>query len=1030
MRQALSTAIFGIAFALGPGPLHAGWVEPDGTVVLKIEQSRPIDAAADPRSIANRAVMNAFRQYYQKKHRRPIRIISHQQLKIEGAYLDSPTLLAIAGGTAPDVLGCFFRRSDTYIRQGFLYPLDEFIAKLTPEEQAELDPAAFARLPEAVRQRRYLRVTRPTYPVVRREGPDGKPRTWFLPYSRSVSVLMYRKDTLASYGVAPGKWVYKPKPKFGSRTFKEIFAEAGLRPDRWVDGNGKPLDWGASRACRTWGEIEPRNWKELFELCCQIHDPDNGVKAFQLSKGPVASFVLFKFLYGAGSRALEQDAQGRWRCAFDDDGAADAVLFYRLLCKFRYVDAGGKPREGVAWRGSGTYWSEGKVGLLYQSLNDELLAELNPDIVGVGGNPRGPSGVFATMFNAGGFGIFSKIEDPIVREAAFEYAWFFGSLEAARIRTEVYVRQGFAKFVHPDLLRRFGFSEYLPEISHGLQQVYDSALEHGIPEPYGRNCQFVYHEITKPLDKVLYYPDKRWDALSPEQKRIVTLDALAIGVRDTEEKIIGRVEPDVRRFRNFVALIVAIVMLVIFVLMFIYISRTFTVRAGGMARGGVAGKSRRWAYLIMVPALGTILLWQYVPLVRGITIAFMDYRIVGQSEWVWLGNFADALFDPGFWRALMRSVYYVMLTLTLTFLPPILLAILLQEVPKGKVLFRVIYYLPAVTTGLIIMFLWRGMYEPGENGMLNRVMMSVNLWPAWAAAASKWGLLALASLVLWVLLRIPMQMQEQEMPRRAVWAVPLFTATLVAAYFALGVVVEGQSIVAVPCKALMASLLVAGLWHGVRKVLHLPDDYLPGRVFWTLPFVVMAGATVWLVASAVGEAGPAGTLDAVKDWLGSAWAVKPSQWLNDPDLALFCCVLPQMWAGMGPGCLIYLAALKSIPDDLYEAADLDGAGFLGKIRHVVFPILKPLIIIQFIAAFIHAFRAVQFIFAVSGRGPSGSTNVLGLEIFYNSFVFLKFGLAAAMAWMLGAFLIGFTVFQLRILTRLQFTTSESQKLKT
>ena len=57
----------------------------------------------------------------------------------------------------------------------------------------------------------------------------------------------------------------------------------------------------------------------------------------------------------------------------------------------------------------------------------------------------------------------------------------------------------------------------------------------------------------------------------------------------------------------------------------------------------------------------------------------------------------------------------------------------------------------------------------------------------------------------------------------------------------------------------------------------------------------------------------------------------PYRWLGDSNTAMLACVLPIVWAGMGPGCLIYLAALKGIPDDYYEAADMDGAGFLDKI---------------------------------------------------------------------------------------------------
>ena len=110
---------------------------------------------------------------------------------------------------------------------------------------------------------------------------------------------------------------------------------------------------------------------------------------------------------------------------------------------------------------------------------------------------------------------------------------------------------------------------------------------------------------------------------------------------------------------------------------------------------------------------------------------------------------------------------------------------------------------------------------------------------------------------------------------------------------------------------------------------------------------------------------------------------------------MLCVILPVVWAGAGPGSIIYLAALKSIPDEMYEAADVDGAGIWTKIRHVVFPMLKPLIIINFVGAFIGAFKAMENVFVMTGGGPNYATHVIGLDIWYNAFMYLKFGFATA-----------------------------------
>lgn len=134
---------------------------------------------------------------------------------------------------------------------------------------------------------------------------------------------------------------------------------------------------------------------------------------------------------------------------------------------------------------------------------------------------------------------------------------------------------------------------------------------------------------------------------------------------------------------------------------------------------------------------------------------------------------------------------------------------------------------------------------------------------------------------------------------------------------------------------------------------------------------------------------------------------------------MLCCVLPMIWAGMGPGCLIYLAALKGIAEDYYEAADMDGATFIDKILFIILPMLKPLLIINFVGVSIASWYGAEGnILAMTGG--AADTEVVGLHIFYKAFTFLNFGEATAMAWLLGFMLIGFTVYQLRILSRIEF----------
>jgi multiple sugar transport system permease protein len=181
---------------------------------------------------------------------------------------------------------------------------------------------------------------------------------------------------------------------------------------------------------------------------------------------------------------------------------------------------------------------------------------------------------------------------------------------------------------------------------------------------------------------------------------------------------------------------------------------------------------------------------------------------------------------------------------------------------------------------------------------------------------------------------------------------------------------------------------------------------------------------VLLLLTCVGIAAPILEQTALP-WGGRLFATlpEPIRWLTDPRTAMLACVIPLAWAGIGPGCLIYLAALKGIADELYEAADIDGAGFTDKVLFIVFPMLRPLLVINFVGVFIGSwFFSESNILAMTGGGAD--TEIAGLKIFYEAFIFLRFGPATAMAWLLGLLLIGFTMYQLRILARVEFRAGE------
>jgi multiple sugar transport system permease protein len=148
--------------------------------------------------------------------------------------------------------------------------------------------------------------------------------------------------------------------------------------------------------------------------------------------------------------------------------------------------------------------------------------------------------------------------------------------------------------------------------------------------------------------------------------------------------------------------------------------------------------------------------------------------------------------------------------------------------------------------------------------------------------------------------------------------------------------------------------------------------------------------------------------------------IEPQTWLQDPRLAMMCCIIPTVWASMGMASLIYLAALRAVPEEIYEAAEVDGAGIWTKLRCVTFPTLMPLILINFVGVFIATFQNMGNIFLLTFGGPGDSTMVFAMRIWIEAYNNLRFGLATTLAWILGSLLIGFTYMQIRILRRVEF----------
>jgi ABC-type sugar transport system permease subunit len=155
-----------------------------------------------------------------------------------------------------------------------------------------------------------------------------------------------------------------------------------------------------------------------------------------------------------------------------------------------------------------------------------------------------------------------------------------------------------------------------------------------------------------------------------------------------------------------------------------------------------------------------------------------------------------------------------------------------------------------------------------------------------------------------------------------------------------------------------------------------------------------------------------GLVNTVLSWLG----LPGPAWFNGPREALWppnwwhgtaqlgskdALALMSLW-GVGNFMIIYLAAIGNIPRQLYEAAEIDGAGPLARFWHVTLPMLSPVIFFNLVMGLIHAVQAFTQVYMVSeGQGaPAGSTMMLSLYVFLSAFKYLEMGYASAIAWTL------------------------------
>lgn len=208
----------------------------------------------------------------------------------------------------------------------------------------------------------------------------------------------------------------------------------------------------------------------------------------------------------------------------------------------------------------------------------------------------------------------------------------------------------------------------------------------------------------------------------------------------------------------------------------------------------------------------------------------------------------------------------------------------------------------------------------------------------------------------------------------------------------------------VVCSLAMALLANTGL-RGItlfRTVYFLPvvSSMIAVALVWSWIFNPEYGLLNYLLRLLFGVQGPA--------------------WLDSTAWALPAMVIVTVWKGLGYSMVIFLAGLQNIPQDLYNAATIDGAGVWKKFRHITLPMLSPTTFFILVITLINAFQVFEQTYVLTKGGPANSTLTLSYYIYQNAFQFFQMGKAAAVAYVLFAIVFGVTLVQFRVQKRWVF----------
>jgi multiple sugar transport system permease protein len=165
------------------------------------------------------------------------------------------------------------------------------------------------------------------------------------------------------------------------------------------------------------------------------------------------------------------------------------------------------------------------------------------------------------------------------------------------------------------------------------------------------------------------------------------------------------------------------------------------------------------------------------------------------------------------------------------------------------------------------------------------------------------------------------------------------------------------------------------------------------------------------------------------NYLLSLLGIEPVNWLGNPDWAMWSIIFACLWS-VGGTMLIFLAGLKNIHKELYEAASLSGAFGVRQFFHITLPLLSPVILFNVVTSVIAAFQQLTLALLLTNGGPVNSTNFLAIYIYNTAFKYFDMGYASSMSWLMFIFILILTALVMRFSNAFVFYEAADKVKKT